>query len=115
MLRKVGAVLAVLLCGLVLAQAEEIRGKVKSTDPDKNTITVTVNDKDQTLPVAKEAKIYQLVGKKLKKAKPEDVVGGLGGLKSGTEVMLTTDKKDGKEEVTEVKVEGLKKKKKKNQ
>jgi len=103
------------MLGLAIVQADEIRGKVKSTDADKSTITVTVDDKDQTLPVVKDAKIYRLVGKKIKKAQPEDVPGGLNGLASGTDVTLTTDKSDGKDVVKTVKVEGLTKKKKKNQ
>jgi hypothetical protein len=115
MLRWLAGAVAVLVLGLAIVQADEIRGKVKSTDPDKNTITVTVDDKDQTLPVVKDAKIYRLVGKKIKKAQPENVPGGLSGLTSGTDVTLTTEKQDGKEVATQVKVEGLTKKKKKNQ
>jgi hypothetical protein len=96
-------------------RAAEIRGKVKTTDTDKGTVTVTVDDKDTTLSVAKDAKITQLVGKKPKKAQAQDVPGGLGGLAAGKDVTLTTEPKDGKDVVTQIKVEGLTKKKKKNQ
>ena len=113
MLGKLAGSLAVVVLGLAVVQADEIRGKVKGTCTEKNTLTVTADDKDQTLPLVKDAKIYQLAGKKLKKAQPQDVPGGLGGLKTGAEVTLTTEKQDGKDVVTQVKVEGLLKNKKK--
>jgi opacity protein-like surface antigen len=103
----------VLVFGLsVLAQAEEVKGKVKSVDAEKSTITVTVGEADRTLEVAKDAKVTHRVGKSEKKAKSEDLPGGLGALKAGTEVTLTTEKKADKETVTEVKVDGLEPKKK---
>jgi hypothetical protein len=94
-------------------RADEIRGKVKIADADKNTITVTVNDKDQTFTVAKDATVKQLVGKNAKKAQLQDVAGGLNGLTTGSDVTLTTSKIDGKDVVSQVKVEGLAAKKKK--
>ena len=54
-----------------------------------------------------------LVGKKIKKATIQDLAGGLRGVKEGAEVTLTTRDKDGMDEVTLVKVEGLQPKKKK--
>ena len=76
--------------------ADEIRGKVKSVDADKATITVTAGDADQTLNVAGDAKVTGLFGKKLKKAVTQDVPGGLRGVQQGAEVSLTTEAKDGK-------------------
>lgn len=111
---------AALVCGLSagLVWAGEIRGKVKGTDPDKNTITVTIEDTgtEQTLPLSQDVKIVRLVGRKLKTAIPQDVPGGLGGLKAGDGVVITTQTKDGKEQAWTIRVEGLtvpKKKKKK--
>src|SRR5947209_20453334 len=105
------------LCVLVLAagalRADDVRAKIKSVDADKSTVTVTVDDKDQTFSVAKDAKITHLVGKKPKKATSEDLPGGLSGLSEGNDVTLSTDKKDGKDVVTAIKVEGLTAKKKK--
>ena len=95
-----------------LALAEEIKGKVKSVDADKSTITVTVGEADKTYDVAKDAKVTHKVGKNEKKAKTEDLPGGLGALTAGTDVTLTTEKKDDKESVTAIKVEGLAPKKK---
>jgi hypothetical protein len=109
----VGSLLALAVCAGGLL-ADEVKGKVKSVDPDKGTITVTADDKDQTLDVAKDAKVIHLVGKKLKKAKVRDVPGGLGGVKAGDEVTLTTEAKGGRSVVSQVKVEGLAPKKKKN-
>ena len=47
----------------------EVKGKVKSVDAEKNTITVTVGDKDQTIPVAKETEVFSL-GKGRRRASP---------------------------------------------
>jgi hypothetical protein len=95
-----------------IAHAEEVKGKVKSVDADKSTVTVTVGEQDRTLDVAKDAKITHRVGKNEKKAKSEDLPGGLGALTAGTEITLTTEKKDDKEVVTQIKVDALAPKKK---
>lgn len=107
----VPAVLSMVILPTALL-AGEIKGKVKSVDADKSTITLTVDDKDQTLDVGKDVKVTRLVGKKEKKAQTEDVAGGLGGLAAGTAVTVTTEKKDDKEVVTQIKVDGLTKKSK---
>ena len=56
---------------------------------------------------ASEGKVTGLFGKKLKKAVTQEVPGGLRGVPQGAEVSLTTEAKDGKDVVTQVKVEGL--------
>lgn len=101
--------------------ADEIKGRVKSVDPDKHTITLLVGDAEKTFEVAPDAKITGLFGKKLKKAVSQDVPGGLKGIKEGAEVALTSEDKDRKPTVNQVKLEGLqpkiktkKKNKKKN-
>jgi Cu/Ag efflux protein CusF len=99
--------------------ADEIKGKVTSIDPDKHTITLSVGDVDKTFDVATDAKVTGMYGKKLKKAVTQDVPGGLKGIKEGVDVTLMSAVKDGKAQVTEVKLEGLQpkikvKKKKKN-
>jgi Cu/Ag efflux protein CusF len=92
---------------------DEIKGQVKSVDPDKSTITLAVGDAEKTLNVAPTAKITGLFGKKIKKATTQDIPGGLKGVKEGTEVTVTTASTDGKDQVTELRVEGLQAKMKK--
>ena len=111
MIPKVFGSLAVLVACIAIASADDIKGKVKSTDTDKNTITVTVDDKDQTFNV-KDAKIYT-TGKKKKNTPAPEIALTLGAVKTDSQVTVTTEKKDGKDVVTAVKVEGGKKKKKK--
>ena len=79
--------------------------KIVSVDAEKRTITVTVDGKDVTLPVEKDAGI-QAPGKK---KMLEDVAGGLKGLKPGDEVTVTTEKKADKEHVTKIVLVGKKK------
>jgi len=102
MLRKCLLVLsaAVILAGSLLG--EEIRGKITSVDINKNTITVAVGDKEQTLPVNKDAKVY-VIGKG-KGGAGLDVPGGIQGLTVGSDVTVTTDKKDSGGNVTDIKV-----------
>ena len=69
-----------LLLMVGVALAEEITGKVKAVDSDKNTITVTANDKDTTFK-CKDAKFT--AGKK-------DIA--LKDLKVGDNVTVTYDK-----------------------
>jgi hypothetical protein len=87
--------------------AEEISGKIKSVDPDKSTLTLMVGDAGRTFSVPADAKITGLFGKKIKKAVTQDVPGGLRGLKPDATVTLSTEMKDGKEVVKQVKVDGL--------
>lgn len=113
LMRKYLCALSILLVVAVLARAEIVRGKVKSTDAAKSTITVSDDGKDQTVKVAKDAKITQpAAGKKAKKLPPVEVSGGLSGLAAGVEVVITLDKKDGEDVATQVQVQGGKKKKK---
>jgi Cu/Ag efflux protein CusF len=106
-------VASLLVFGLAVASADDVRGKVKKVDADKGTITITVDDKDQTFDVPKEAKVVGIFGKKLKKAQQLDLPGGLAAIKEGANVTITTDKKDNKDVVSQVKVEDLMPKKKK--
>jgi hypothetical protein len=102
-----------LLCTLVavalfagVAGAEVLKGKVKSVDEKK--ITVTVDEKDKTFDLTKDVKVTT-VGKK---AKVMDLPGGISAVKVGDEVTLTTEKKGEKEVVVEVVAPAGKKKKK---
>lgn len=81
------------------ALADEYKGKIKSVDGDKGTLTVTIGDKDQTFNVPATAKIT--AGKK-------DIADGLKAKQFnkaiGAEVTVITEKKDGKETVSEIKL-----------
>src|SRR5262245_42315808 len=95
---SVAVALLLIVGGLVAA---EVRGKVKSYEGEK--LTVTVDDKDQTYTVTADTKIYK--GKDVAKDREK----ALKGLKAGAEVILTVEKKDGKDVLTEVKFKGKKK------
>ncbi len=88
MLRRLLCTMVALLFMTGGLLAAEVKGKVKSVDADKSTITVTVGEKDQTFTVAKDAKVSVGTVKDLKD------------LKAGANVTLTTEKKAGKEVVT---------------
>lgn len=79
-----------------LALAEEVKGKVKKTDPDKFTITVSVDGKDKTYPVDPSAFVLTGQGRNFK--------GGFKALKGGEDVTMTTSKKEDKEIVGMIKV-----------
>jgi hypothetical protein len=55
MLRSLAAIGLLLVLGLSLLAAE-YKGKLKSVDRDKNTITVTVGDEDKTFTVGDDVK-----------------------------------------------------------
>ncbi len=81
-----GAVVALLLttCGLF---ADEVKGKLKSVDADKMTVTVTVDDKDQDFKLDADTKILNGDGNPLKKGLKNKAFG-----KSGQNVVLTVEK-----------------------
>jgi hypothetical protein len=96
MIRSLSAMALLLLFGLTLLAAE-YKGKVKSVDRDKNTITITVDDKDMTFNVSDDARVIRgekEVKKKLK-AKVFD---------NNPSVTLTTDGEGEKEVVKEIKI-----------
>ena len=82
--------------------AEEYKGTFKSIKDDK--ITITIDDKDKTFPLAQDP----LVVSDDNKAKA--VKGGLKSVKAGTTVTIITEKKDDTETAITVKVKAGKKK-----
>ncbi len=88
---------------------KEFKGKVVRVNAEENTLTLTVDGKDQTFPIGKEAKFLALG----RKRQLQDLRGGLGGVKNGNDVTVTTETKDGKALVTRVTVEGRRKNKNK--
>jgi hypothetical protein len=108
-----GSLVALALCASGSLRADDLRATVKKLDLGQNTITVTAEDKDQTLNLAKDVKVTALFGKKLKKAKEESMPGGVSAVREGAVVTLTTSKGDNKDVVTRIKIEELQPKKKK--
>jgi hypothetical protein len=96
MLRSLAALCSLLLLALVVWSAE-YKGKVKSVDPDKNTITVTIDDKDRTFNVSDDVKVTQ--GDKEKKKKLKAKV-----FADSPNVTLVTDGEGDKEVVKEIKI-----------
>jgi hypothetical protein len=112
MLRKLVSSAIVFVSCLLAVDGEEIRGKVKSIDADKNVVVVIVDDKDQTFTVPKDAKIYSPGKAKKGQAAPEIIL-TFANIKTDNTVTVTTEKKDGKDLVTAVKIDPEMKKKKK--
>jgi hypothetical protein len=108
------ALFALVVCAGGLL-ADELKGKVKSADADKSTLTVVIDGKEKTFDVAKDTRIFKVSGT-AKRPKVEDVEGGLKGLEADTPVAFFTETKNGKEVVTQIKVDSatLPVKKKKN-
>lgn len=114
MLRKLLA--AAVLAGLMVgrAAADDLKATIIKVDPDKNTVVVKLENKDEetTFPVNEDARIYrQDKGKKNKPGPDMPIQGGLKALKEGTPVTLTTIQGgSGKDVVIAIKVEGPPKK-----
>ena len=103
-----------MLASLVgLVSAGDVTGKVKSVDVKKQTVTLEVNSAERVFSIPSEAKVVGSFGKKENKATTEPIEGGLKGLKEGSELTITTELRDAKEVVLQVKVAGLQAKVKK--
>jgi hypothetical protein len=101
--RLLAAVVALLVVGLSL-MAAEYKGQYKSNDPDKKTVTLTIDGKDRTFVLADDFKVIN--------AKNKDVKKGLQGkvFSTGPQVIVVTEGEGKKEIVKEVRVAGKKKK-----
>jgi hypothetical protein len=103
----IGATLIAIL-SFSIASAAEMQATVKSVDKTANSMVVTVDGKDTTYPVSKDASFVTVSqvpdkkGKTTEKLTPID--GGLDGIKPGTKITILTDMVDDKETVTSVKV-----------
>jgi hypothetical protein len=123
MLRVVFASLSVFAISFSTANAEEVKGKVKSVNQPGNALTLTVDGKDKVFAVSKDASFVSVSSMPGKKGKPMETVtpidDGLKGIKVGSPVTVLTEKVEDKVVVTSVKVTGAdqpakKKKKAKN-
>jgi Cu/Ag efflux protein CusF len=78
-------------------KGKEVKGKVKTFEPEKNTLTLTVGDQDQTFTLTEETRFVGPNGKDQQdKSKIQQR------LKEGAEVTINTEKADGKDVVTKV-------------
>jgi hypothetical protein len=66
MLRRFVATFVVLLAFAGLAMAAESKGKITKIDSEKNTITVKVDDKDESFRLGRQAKILNDKGDEVK-------------------------------------------------
>lgn len=108
MFRRVLCAVAVLFAVGGFIAAAEIKGKITKVDAENNKITVTVDDKDQEFTLTKDTKIISAKGNELKGGLKSRAFGEKA-LKKGISATITTEKKDGKDVVTEVKLTGGKK------
>ena len=103
MLRKFAFALLALVMVFGVVIAAEVKGKLKELTNEK--IVVTVEDKDETYVVNDDTKIVDGKGNPVK-----DRAKAITRAKAGTAVVIQTDKKDGKDVATEIKIAGGKKK-----
>ena len=108
MVRRVLSAFVVLLAFAAFILAGEIKGKITKVDAENNKITVTVDDKDQELTITKDTKFISPKGNELKGGLKSKAFGEKA-LKKGISATITTEKKNDKEVVTEVKLTGGKK------
>jgi hypothetical protein len=108
MLRKLTGLMAmVLLLFVGVVMADEIKGKITKVDVDKKTMTVSVDGKETTYDVSDTVKMPKTKSKKTGEEK-EQTLKGLAkqvenSKEGGVKAIVTTEKKSGKEVVTEVK------------
>ncbi len=102
MFRRFAAVLAVAFIGFVGLMAAEYKGKLVKFDTDKSTVTIKTEDGEKVLTYTSDSKFFN--GKKemseeqkTKMLKAEVKEG------KAPELTIITEKKDGKEVVTELK------------
>ena len=108
MFKIVLASVAALVLGVSAGSAAEFKGTVKVADKEKNTVTITVDGKDQTFTLGKDASIVNVktvMGKKNKTSEEVTAIeNGLDGLKKDAKVTILTEKQDDKEVATSIKV-----------
>jgi hypothetical protein len=101
MLRRAFLALALAALAGSAGRAETYGDKVKAVDAEKKTITLPVEGKDRTFKVDDKVDVQSQTraGKRLRLTPVKE---GLKGVKAGTEVTVTTEKKDGEEIVTKI-------------
>jgi len=102
MFRRFAAVLAVAFIGFVGLMAAEYKGKVLKFDTEKSTVTVKTEDGEKVLTYSSDSKFIAGKGEMKEETKAKMLKREI---KEGKEpeVTVITEKKDGKEVITELK------------
>lgn len=109
MLRRIATAVCVLLAFGAALVAAEIKGRIVKVDAPNRKITMTVDDKEQEFTLTKDTRILGPKGD-LKDGLRHKVFQNEKALKKGIPATLTTEKKDEREAVTEIKLGASKKK-----
>jgi hypothetical protein len=107
MLRQFVCALAVLALFIGGAVAAEVKGKVKSVDAEKKTITITVDDKDMTYKCSDDCKVCTIKNKE--KTAVDDGLKAKQFAKAGANVTLTIEGEGEKAVCKEIVIGGGKK------
>ncbi len=89
--------------------AAEIRGQVKKVDSAANTVTITVDGKDQTYPCSQNCQVTTMFtsrGLLPRRNTTMESAGTLKDLTTGSQVTLITETKNGTEQVTQIRTQG---------
>lgn len=81
--------------------ADDIRARFQRLDVDRRTLTVRFDGKDVTFDVAKDIRFYDFLGKQIE----GEFKGAVRYFREGQDVIVTTDKKDGRTLATRLKAE----------
>jgi hypothetical protein len=106
LMRKLVCAVTMVVMFAGVALAEEYQGKLVKIDPDTKTITININEKDIILDYTADTKFYSVIKGEAKELKFK----GTKGLPKSGMVMVKTEKRDGKEIVTEARITPGKKK-----
>ena len=109
MFRRFVLALSVLVIASGSLMADELRGTIKKISPNKNCITITVNDQDQIIEISKNTPFYDLVtvttGRRRRastQTQLQQVGQGLTPLQTGMYIVVTTEERDGVQVATQV-------------
>jgi hypothetical protein len=105
--RFVAAVSVFLIVGVALV-AGEVKGRIVKVDASNRKITVTIDDKQQEFTLTDDVRILGPKGP-LKDGLKHKVFQNEKALKKGISAVLTTEKKNDSDVVTEIKLGGKKK------
>jgi len=99
----------VLLFASAALQAAELRGTIKSVAADKGQVVLMVGDKEMTVQLTKEAKVYGtfVTGRIFRRTAIMELSNGLSALTPSTPVVVTTEMREGREWATQIQLEGM--------